>query len=167
MYRQLLCIVQLMQSGFCLAQTVKIRETYFKGALLSFRKEMMRTVAPNVKDQALHPVLCAMEASFQCWRTDLKSPTELCDVLRVMRMACSPARLVSHDYLCSVASLLCSLFVSEKESFKRTSCVPPLCTPLMMMDTLWGLSCLVLSVSQDNIHKYFWNFTPLMMGKFC
>lgn len=71
----------------------------------------MRAVVPSVRDQALPPALCAMEASFQCWLTDLKSPTELCDALHAMRMACSPARPVSHDCTCFsyVASLLRSL----------------------------------------------------------
>lgn len=71
---------------------------------VSFRKEMLNTVVPSVKGQALLLAHCAMEASFQCWQTDSESPTGLSDVRLVTKAACSPARSVLPDQdhrLCS------------------------------------------------------------------
>lgn len=71
---------------------------------VSFRKEMLNTVVPSVKGQALLLAHCAMEASFQCWQTDSESPTGLSDVRLVTKAVCSPARSVLPDqdhHLCS------------------------------------------------------------------
>lgn len=72
---------------------------------LYFRKATRRTAAHSVKDQALPPVLCAMEASFQCWLIGLKSHTELCDALPVMKMGSSLARFVFSDSIYSLIFL--------------------------------------------------------------
>lgn len=71
---------------------------------VSFRKEMLNTVVPSAKGQALLLAHCAMEASFQCWQTDSESPTGLSDVRLATKAACSPARSVPLDqdhHLCS------------------------------------------------------------------
>ncbi|KAH0629737.1 hypothetical protein JD844_012053 [Phrynosoma platyrhinos] len=81
---------------------VKQDASYFVVPASSQMKQMMTTVVPNVRDQALHPVLYATEASFQCWLTVLRSPTELYDVLLAMKMVSSPARRVLTDCIYKV-----------------------------------------------------------------
>lgn len=107
--------------------------------LFHHRKEKMRAAVPSVKDPALHPALCATEASFQCWQTDLRSPTELCDVPLVMKMACNPARPALHDCSDDLAS---TVSVSSRKNKSLVGFFKCLCSSFhlkigLIMSWLW------------------------------